>query len=121
MSLVRRVAQTALGVPFIWMGWNAFSEPGGRVKAAEKLGLPEPELMVRFNGAAMIAGGLALVANVLPRAASAGLVAAMIPTTYAGHAFWKLDDPEARAAQRVQFLKNLGMVGGLLVVASKDD
>lgn len=120
MSALRCVARAALGVPFVLLGWGALVEPGGRVKAAEALGLPEPELMVRLNGAAMVAGGAALVVNVLPRAAATGLIAALIPTTLAGHPFWKLDDPEARNAQRVQALKNLAMLGGLLAVATQD-
>jgi uncharacterized membrane protein YphA (DoxX/SURF4 family) len=41
----------------------------------------------------------------------------MVPTSLAGHAFWKIDDPVMRKTQRVQFLKNLAMIGGLLAVA----
>lgn len=41
----------------------------------------------------------------------------MLPTTVAGHPFWEIDDPAKRSQQRVQFLKNLGILGGLLVVA----
>ncbi len=116
---LRRAAQVALGVPFIYLGYQAASEPGGRVRAAAELGLPEPELMVRINGAAMVAGGAALVANVLPRWAAAGLIASLVPTTLAGHAFWKHDDEAARGGQRIQFLKNVGLAGGLLAVLAR--
>ena len=117
--MFRRAAQIALGVPFIYLGYQAAAEPGGRVDAAARLGLPEPELMVRANGAAMVAGGAALVADILPRTAAAGLVTSLVPTTLAGHAFWEHEDEGARATQRIQFLKNLGLVGGLLAVASR--
>ena len=119
MSLLQRVSQAALGVPFIWLGYEAASEPGGRVASAADLGLPRPEDMVRLNGAAMMLGGAALVLNVLPRAAATGLVASLVPTTLAGHAFWKHEDAGARKAQRIQVLKNLGLVGGLLAVTSR--
>jgi uncharacterized membrane protein YphA (DoxX/SURF4 family) len=119
MSLVHRVAQLALGVPFVWLGYAAAAEPGGRVNSVAELGLPHPEELVRANGAAMVLGGGALALNMLPRAAAAGLVASLVPTTIAGHAFWKLDDPQARAAQRVHLLKNLSLIGGLLAVASR--
>ncbi len=87
--------------------------------AAERLGVPAPEAAVRFNGAAMVAGGVALCANVLPRVAATGLLAALVPTTIAGHAFWKMepDDP-ARGIQKIQALKNLALIGGLGLVAS---
>jgi uncharacterized membrane protein YphA (DoxX/SURF4 family) len=41
----------------------------------------------------------------------------MVPTTIAGHPFWEIEDPVKRSQQRVQFLKNTGILGGLLVLA----
>jgi len=46
--------------------------------------------------------------------AAAVLVGSLVPTTFAGHDFWNVEDPAARTAQRTQFLKNLTMIGGLL-------
>ena len=74
--------------------------------------------MVQFNGAAMVLGGAALVAGKMPRAAALGLAISMVPTTVAGHAFWKLTDQGERKAQRTQFLKNATVVGGLLAIAA---
>jgi putative oxidoreductase len=118
MSLVQRLARVALAAPFVWLGYEAASEPGSRVELAAKLGVPEPELAVKVNGAAMVAGGLALATGVLPKTAAAGLVASMIPTTLAGHSFWQHEDPQLRKTNRIQFLKNLGLIGGLLAVAA---
>jgi uncharacterized membrane protein YphA (DoxX/SURF4 family) len=50
----------------------------------------------------------------VPRLAALALAGSLIPTTLAGHAFWKVDDPTARKLQRIQFHKNLAMIGGLL-------
>src|SRR5699024_4438951 len=119
MSFVKWAGQAAMGVPFIWLGYEAFSEPGGRVALAENFGIPQPETVVKANGLAMVAGGTALVTNVLPRAAAVGLVASLLPTTLAGHQFWKYDDSQARAGQRIQVLKNLGLVGGLITIAAR--
>lgn len=121
MKLARRFAKAALGIPFVWLGYEAAVAPGGRVAAAEKLGVPAPDAAVRFNGAAMVLGGAALCADVLPRAAATGLIASLVPTTVAGHAFWTMstDDPQ-RVAQRIQVLKNLGLIGGLAMVALSD-
>jgi len=120
MSIVHRLAHAALGAPFLWLGYEAAAEPGGRVALAAGLGMPNPELAVRFNGAAMAVGGAALALDVLPRAAALGLIASLIPTTLAGHAFWKHDDPQMRQTHRIQVLKNLGLIGGLLAVAAAD-
>lgn len=67
----------------------------------------------------MVAGGAALILDVLPRAAALGLVASLVPTTIAGHPFWRQDDPASRTAHRIQALKNTGLAGGLLAVAAR--
>ena len=63
--IVTGLAGVLAGVPFIVLGWQAAAEPGGRVALAAELGVPSPELAVRGNGAAMVAGGLALATGVL--------------------------------------------------------
>lgn len=66
MRVFHVLGRGALGVPFVVLGLDAVREPGGRVKAAEAFGMPRPELAVRANGAAMVAGGAALATGVLP-------------------------------------------------------
>jgi putative oxidoreductase len=112
----RRTGQALLGAMFMKLGFDAARQPGPRVDKAAALGLPlDPQLAVRGNGAAMVLGGAALALNKLPRLAALGLIGSMIPTTLAGHSFWELDGAD-RKAQEIQFLKNAGLVGGLLAV-----
>ena len=108
----------AMAGVFINGGWHAFTEPGVRPERIAALGLPEPELLVRFNGGAMLVGGAAFAVGVLPRGAATGLVASMTATTVAGHGFWREEDPDRRAQQLGQFLKNVGILGGLLIYLS---
>jgi putative oxidoreductase len=121
MPIARTFARALLAAPFVVLGYEAAAEPGGRVELAAALGLPNPELAVRCNGAAMAAGGVALGIGVLPRTAAGGLAVSMVPTTLAGHAFWQHEDPVARKTNRIQFLKNLGLLGGLLAVATTSE
>ena len=114
----RRAGQALLGVMFMKLGFDAAKSPGMRVEKAEALGVPNPALAVRLNGTAMMAGGAALTLNKVPRLAALGLIAAMVPTTLAGHPFWEHQGGE-RAAQQIQFLKNAGLVGGLVLVLTK--
>jgi putative oxidoreductase len=44
------------------------------------------------------------------------LAAGLVPTTLAGHPFWGVPK-EQRAAHRTQFLKNVSLLGGLLLAA----
>lgn len=123
MPLVRRLSRLLLAAPFVVLGYEAAAEPGGRVDLAADLGIPHPETAVRLNGAAMVVGGAALGLGVLPRTAATGLIASLVPTTLAGHRFWIHEDPAKRKANRIQFLKNLGLLGGLVATAAatRDD
>jgi putative oxidoreductase len=112
------IARLFMAGIFVHGGWNAFKEPGNRPKQAEKLGLPEADRMVRANGLAMAAGGTALALGIVPRAAAAGLIASLVPTTLAGHRFWEEQDEQARRMQLTQSLKNLGLIGGLVLLIS---
>jgi uncharacterized membrane protein YphA (DoxX/SURF4 family) len=105
-----------LALPFIILGWDAAREPGPRVGKAADIGMPQPEMAVRANGITMVAAGVALALGRLPRWAAAMLALVLVPTTIAGHAFWKETDPQQRKGQLIHFLKNVSMIGGLLVV-----
>lgn len=111
----RRAGQALLGAMFVKLGFDAARSPGPRVDKAAALGVPHPALAVRGNGAAMVLGGAALVLNKVPRLATLGLIASMVPTTLAAHSFWELEGAE-RKAQEIQFYKNLGLFGGLVLV-----
>lgn len=129
MSLVRRVARPMLAAMFVVGGLDQLKHPGAKAKAARpvldqasRIGLPDdPELLVRANGVAMVGGGALLATGHVPRIASAVLASTLVPTTLAAHPFWNEQDPQVRAQQKIQFLKNLGLLGGLLLAAVDTD
>jgi len=118
ISWGHRAGRLLLAGQFVYGGYLAARDPGARPAALERAGLPGGADLVRLNGAAMAVGGLALGAGILPRAASIGLIASLLPTTVVGHPFWREKDSAARSAHTLQFVKNLSMLGGLIVEAS---
>lgn len=120
MTLASRLGQLLLSGIFIKAGFDAAKTPGGRTMKAEAMVGPEnAEMAVRANGAAMVAGGVALALDIQPRLAALGLIASLIPTTLAGHPFWHEETAAGKGNQQIQFLKNLGLIGGLLFVLTK--
>jgi uncharacterized membrane protein YphA (DoxX/SURF4 family) len=124
MSAVRRIARPLLATQFIVGGLDAYRHPAPRAmtaaplvaKLAPALGIPnDPELVVRANGAVMVGAGSMLATGKLPRLSALALVLSLLPTTLVGHPFWRIKDPKQRTAQRMQLLKNLSMLGGLLL------
>ena len=85
--------------------------------AAIRKWIPLPdddEIVVRANAAVMVAAGGLLMLGKAPRLSALALVGSLIPTTLAGHSYWEVEDPATRKIQRIQFHKNLAMIGGLL-------
>ena len=124
MALSRRIARPLLASIFVVGGWDAVLHPAGKAKKAEAVSEPlsesvgvDAEMLVRINGTVQIGAGVFLAVGKFRRLAALALIASIIPTTYAGHRFWEESDPATRAQQKVHFLKNLGLLGGLILAA----
>jgi uncharacterized membrane protein YphA (DoxX/SURF4 family) len=125
MSISSFVARPLLAGMFVYGGLDAFRNPAGKVPRAEKVAPDianlvgvdaDTEQLVQFNGAVQVGAGITLALGIFPRLSALLLAGSLIPTTLAGHRFWEEDDDGARTMQTIQFLKNAGMLGGLLLV-----
>jgi putative oxidoreductase len=65
----------------------------------------------------MIGAGILLALGRLPRLSALALAGSLVPTTAAGHRFWEHDDQATRKQQQIHFLKNVGLVGALLIAS----
>ncbi|WP_409483021.1 DoxX family protein [Arsenicicoccus dermatophilus] len=128
MSVVRRLARPMLAAIYVTGGIGHFKGLEHHVQLGRPILEPvrttvtdltgvelSDELLVKASGAAMVGAGTLFALGRLPRLSSAVLAATMVPTTLAGHAFWKETDPQARQMQQIQFYKNLGLAGGALL------
>ena len=127
LAPLRPAARILTGSTYVLLGFDALRAPGGRVDQAAPLLatirqwvplLPaDDELVVRGNAAVQVAGGVMLALGKAPRLSALILAGSLIPTTLAGHSYWKVEDPGVRKIQRIQFHKNMAMIGGLLFAA----
>lgn len=78
-------------------------------------GVPAPQVLAPLAAATEIVGPLLLIVGLFPRATAVWLAGFTIVATLVSHAFWTLPDAAAQAAQQTQFLKNVGIIGGLLI------
>ncbi|HEY0716051.1 MAG TPA: DoxX family protein [Streptosporangiaceae bacterium] len=127
MALLRLAARPMLASIFIVEGLDSLLHPETRAPAAEAVVRPlaervpavpdQVEQAVRLNGAVQLVAGSLLAIGKFPRLSATALALTLLPTTAAGHRFWESDDKEERAQQKIHFLKNVTMVGGLLIAA----
>ena len=134
--LLRRVARPLLAALFIQSGINTLRSPQGHVAAARPVldamapavdrvvevapieQRPDDEMLVKIDAGVKVVAGSLLALGRFPRLASTALAASMVPTTLATHRFWEETDPQRKAEQQTQFLKNAGLLGGLLIAAA---
>lgn len=112
---------------FIVQGYDTMRRPQRVVKKAEPVVRPiadrvsvvpdDTEQAVRINGAVQFAAGSLLAIGWLPRLSALAIAVTLVPTTAAGHRFWEVTDDQERTQQRIHFLKNMAMFGGLLIAA----
>ncbi|MFL4946189.1 DoxX family membrane protein [Streptomyces sp. MMS24-I31] len=127
MSLLRVVGRPLLASMFVAGGVNSVRSPKDVASIAEPVVRPitervpvlpdSTEQVVRLSGGVQVAAGLLLGMGRLPRLSALALAATLVPTTLAGHRYWEAQDASDRAQQRIHFLKNLSMLGGLLIAA----
>jgi putative oxidoreductase len=109
------VGRLCLAAIFLWSGVGKIGGFGGFVGNLASQGLPLPTLAALL-GIALEAGGAALVMlGLFTRLAAAGLILFTIAATLIAHDFWTLEGPE-RSMQQIQFMKNLGLIGGFLLL-----
>ena len=125
MRAVRAAGRAALAWVFLRAGVDVVANPSRpattagpfleKLRATLPVPLPEDTTVVRANAVAQIGAAALFAANRAPRLAAGGLIASLVPTTLAGHPFWKVDDPALRPNQRNHFNKNVAVIGGLIL------
>jgi putative oxidoreductase len=113
---------------FVIQGFDTFRHPEKVAPRAEPVVRPladrftvvpaKTEDAVRLNGAVQMVAGTLLALGRFPRLSALALAATLVPTTAAGHRFWEAEEDADRTQQRIHFLKNLSMFGGLLITAA---
>ena len=136
MNLLRAIPRTMLASYFVAAGIKAIRDPESLVPAAEPLVdrvvplvkeyspeqvsgyVPENTVtLVRLTGISQVVGGAALATGRGRRLGALLLAGSLGPSTIAKHPFWTVQDPEQRAQDRSHFLKNVSLLGGVLIAA----
>jgi len=108
------LGRSLYGGVLAYMAYDGFKSNDKRVAIAEEKGVPMPDLLVPFVTGMLFVANLGIVLWRLPRAAAGALVVFFLGTTPAIHDFWTMEGKE-RQGNKVNFLKNLALLGGAIV------
>jgi putative oxidoreductase len=104
------IARTFLSVIFLRSGFNKLFDPTGTREQIAGAGIPLAGLVLIFTILFEIAGALSIILGYKARIGAILLTIFLIPATLVFH------NPLADPTETIQFLKNLSILGGLLMV-----
>lgn len=109
-------ARIMLAALFLYAGIGKLGNVAGTAGYFGKLGLPGGEAMVWLVILVEIVGGLLIVVGWKTRWVAWAMALFTLATAVAGHAFWGLEGAQMNN-QLTQFLKNLSIAGGFVMLA----
>ncbi|MEZ0351632.1 DoxX family membrane protein [Mycobacterium sp. pR1184] len=130
--VIRRIARPLLSVAFIGQGVESLLNPKAAAEAAAPAvdglqALPDqvarsmpndPQTFAQITAGVQIGGGLLLATGKMPRVASAVLALTVLPANFGSYSFWNESDPQRKAERRREFLKDLSLLGGLMIASA---
>ena len=115
-DLVLLLARVLLMTLFVFSGWVKLTGFDGTVSYMASLGAPAPTLAAGIAVCMEFAVGILLILGFYTRPLALLFALFVLGTALLGHPFWTMIEP-ARSANMTQFLKNLAIMGGLLLLA----
>ena len=111
------VGRFLLALMFVLAGFSKIAGFAGPVGYIESKGLPAAQVLAVLTVVLEIGGGLALMAGFHARWAALLLALFTLLASVVFHNFWAMP-AEQQMMQQLMFMKNLSVVGGLLLVAA---
>jgi len=108
------LGRTLFSLIFLMAGPSNFSPAS--IGYAAHAGVPFAGFLVPASGILAAVGGLSVMLGYRARLGAWLLVVFLVPVTLMLHNFWAVSDPMMRAMQMAMFMKNLGLLGGALLI-----
>jgi putative oxidoreductase len=105
-----------LGGFFTYYGVNHFLNLAAMTQYTAAKGVPFPELAVLVSGTLILVGGLSVLLGLWPQIGAASLGLFLIVVTPVMHNFWDISDPGQRMVELGNFMKNIALLGGVLLM-----
>jgi putative oxidoreductase len=112
------IGRVFLATIFLISGVTKFVDLESSISSAAAVGLPWPEGLIPLGAVVEVLGGLSILFGVVARIGALALAAFTVIATFYFHDFWNFGGLE-RQAQMIHFLKNLAILGGMLLLMAE--
>lgn len=121
MKIPFLLGRIVFGGFFLYNGINHFMQRKSLAQYAQAKKVPRPDVAVSASGIALLIGGASILLGIKPKVgalAIAGFLAGVSPMV---HDFWRMEDPNQRMNEMVNFSKNLALLGAALALMSVEE
>jgi len=115
MEILPIIGQVFFGLFFLIMGFSHFIEMGNMAAYAKGKKVPMPVLAVMITGMLLFLGGLSVLTGLQLYYGLSFLTVFFVFVTPWMHSFWADKDPDEKMSNQVAFLKNMALLGAVLL------
>ena len=109
------IGRIIVGGFFLMNAFSHFVKLHMMAEYAKSKGIPTPVLTVGGTGVLLLLGGASLLLGYHPTIGAALLVIFLLGVSFGIHNFWTVQDQQAKMAEMTNFLKNMALLGLLLM------
>ena len=99
---------------FIMAAFGHF--PKESIAYASMSGVPAANVLVPLSGIISLLGGLSVLLGYKAKWGAWALIIFLLPVSFMMHNFWAATDPMQKQMHMAMFMKNMGLVGGALLI-----
>lgn len=115
-SLLFLLGRIAIGGFFLWKAVERMKHWNEAGDALKRKGVPYISYVLPATMLIQVIGGLSVVLGFYARGGAILLLAFMVFHMYKLHAFWKLNHGTEQMLEKLLFMKDLAIIGGLLLL-----
>jgi putative oxidoreductase len=115
MSYIVLLGRLLFVAIFLSAGPNHFS--AGTIGYAASKGVPLANIAVPLSGIIALAGGLSILLGYKAKIGAWLIVLFLLPVSFMIHNFWADADAGMRMMNQINFMKNMSMIGGALLIS----
>ena len=104
-----------VGGYYLYNSINHFTHVAMMAHHAGSRGVPAPKLAILASGTLLFIAGASIFLGWRPEIGVIAVVLFLVPVTLTMHNFWIEKDPMQKMGQRVNFLKNVALLGSTLM------
>ena len=115
-DLIFLIGRILFGGFFAINGFNHFTKMKMLTGYTASKGVPMAGFMVVLTGIMLFLGGLGIVLGIYIEIAATLIAVFLLFVSFAMHNFWKVQDPNQKMSEMINFMKNIALLGAALMM-----